>query len=116
MLDLTKILGKDRILMNNLNYGIIGNCRSAALVSDKGSIEWCCLPDFDSSSIFAKLLDKQKGGTFDIIAEGYIVEQSYLKNTNILCTRFSRENDVFEIHDFMPRYKTGHKDNYNPPD
>ena len=45
--------------MKNLDYGIIGNCRSAALVSKKGSIDWCCLPEFDSSSIFAKLLDEK---------------------------------------------------------
>ncbi|HEY9124877.1 MAG TPA: trehalase-like domain-containing protein, partial [Bacteroidales bacterium] len=48
--------------MNNLNYGVIGNCRSAALVSSTGSIDWCCLPDFDSPSVFAKILDKEKGG------------------------------------------------------
>ena len=53
--------------MKNLNYGIIGNCLSAALVSDTGSIDWCCLPNFSSSSIFAKLLDRQKGGNFEII-------------------------------------------------
>ena len=50
--------------MNNLNYGIIGNCRTAALISKTGSIDWCSLPDFDSSSIFAALLDEKKGGSF----------------------------------------------------
>lgn len=48
--------------MNNLDYGIIGNCRSAALVSKNASIDWCCLPKFDSASVFAKLLDEDKGG------------------------------------------------------
>jgi len=52
------------------DYGIIGNCRSSALVSKYGSIDWCCLPDFDSSSIFASLLDDEKGGHFGISAKG----------------------------------------------
>lgn len=50
--------------MKNLNYGIIGNCKSSALISEKASIDWCCLPNFDSSSIFAKILDEEKGGSF----------------------------------------------------
>lgn len=103
--------------MNNLNFGIIGNCRSAALISDKGAIEWCCLPDFDSSSIFAKLLDDKIGGTFEIITnESYSTKQSYIRNTNILSTRFSNGTDAFEILDFMPRYKDDKADYHNPPD
>lgn len=47
--------------MNNLNYGVIGNCRTAALISQNGNIEWLCFPDFDSPSIFASLLDREKG-------------------------------------------------------
>ncbi len=78
--------------MNNLNYGVIGNCRSAALVSDKGSIDWCCLPDFDSPSIFAKLLDKEKGGYLSfVVDDSYIITQSiyieqmcYVQNINRL--------------------------------
>lgn len=50
--------------MDNLNYGVIGNCCTAALISEKGSIEWLCFPNFDSPSIFAALLDREKGGTF----------------------------------------------------
>ena len=50
----------------NLNYGIIGNCRSAALINNKASIDWCCLPKFDSSSVFAKILDEKKGEDFGL--------------------------------------------------
>ena len=53
--------------MDNLDYGIIGNCQSAALISKTGSLDWCCLPNFDSNSIFAKILDQKKGGSFEII-------------------------------------------------
>ena len=53
--------------MDNLDYGIIGNCRSAALISKTGSVDWCCLPEFDSSSVFARILDERKGGSFDIL-------------------------------------------------
>lgn len=103
--------------MNNLNYGIVGNCRTAYLVSEKGAIDWCCLPYFDSSSVFARLLDEDKGGTFEIIVdEGYIIEQSYIRNTNILCTRFTKGPDSFEVLDFMPRYKSEKKGYYFPPD
>jgi alpha,alpha-trehalase len=103
--------------MNNLNYGVIGNCRSVALISEKGSIDWCCLPDFNSSSIFAYILDNENGGSFEVwVDETYQVTQKYVKNTNILCTRFSNGENIFEIHDFMPRYKTEDNRYYNPPD
>ncbi|MEM0931505.1 MAG: glycoside hydrolase family 15 protein [Bacteroidota bacterium] len=91
--------------MDNLNYGIIGNCRSAALISDTGSLDWCCLPQFDSTSVFAKLLDEKKGGSFEIRAKyNYVIDQEYRKNTAILVTRYSDGENTFEVHDFMPRY------------
>lgn len=65
--------------MKNLNYGVIGNCKSAALISEQGNIEWMCLPTFDASSIFAKLLDDEKGGSFDISVKNLLtVKQSYI--------------------------------------
>ena len=92
--------------MNNLNYGVIGNCRSAALISDKGSIDWCCLPDFDSPSIFAKLIDNEKGGSFSIVTDDkYTIKQKYIIWTNVLCTEFKSDRGTFEVIDFMPRYK-----------
>jgi GH15 family glucan-1,4-alpha-glucosidase len=103
--------------MNNLDYGIIGNCKSAALVSRDGSIDWCCLPDFDSASIFAKILDTEKGGYFSIEPVGkYTVRQRYLEKTNILITEFSRGENRFQICDFMPRYKTDAGVYHCPPD
>ncbi len=101
--------------MDNLNYGIIGNCRSAALISATGSLDWCCLPQFDASSVFAKLLDVKKGGSFEIITKyNYEITQKYHPNTALLITRFSDGENIFELHDFMPRY---YKPNgrYNAP-
>lgn len=46
--------------MNNLNYGVIGNCRTAALISQNGNIEWLCFPDFEFSFYFASMLDREK--------------------------------------------------------
>ena len=104
-----------KIIMNNLNYGVIGNCRSAALVSEKGSIDWCCLPDFDSPSVFARLLDDEKGGFFSfLVDDNYTISQKYLKRTNVLCTEFRSSEGTFEVIDFMPRYKLIDNDYFAP--
>jgi len=101
--------------MINLNYGVIGNCRSAALISETGSIDWCCMPDFDSPSVFAKLLDNEKGGSFSFdVDESYTINQKYLYRTNVLCTQFRSGQDSFEVIDFMPRYKTPDNDYFIP--
>ncbi len=103
--------------MNNLNYGIIGNCRSGALISEKGSIDWCCLPEFTSSSVFARLLDEEKGGCFEIIVnKNYSVTQRYIPRTNLLETTFKKGINEFRIIDFMPRYHTSESEYYSPPD
>ena len=103
--------------MNNLDYGIIGNCKSAALISKTGSLDWCCLPKFDSEAFFAKILDKNKGGSFDIaISEDYDIKQEYLWETNILSTVFDNGTDSFQVIDFMPRYPREDGSYYAPPD
>lgn len=103
--------------MKNLNYGIIGNCRSAALISEKGSLDWVCLPQFDSSSAFAKILDQEIGGSFEIFPENLLeIKQEYRSKTNILKTRFECVDGVFEVLDFMPRFLTDDKEYYAPPD
>ncbi|WP_424000647.1 glycoside hydrolase family 15 protein [Maribacter sp. IgM3_T14_3] len=103
--------------MDNLDYGIIGNCRSAALISKIGGIDWCCLPEFDSPSVFAKLLDEEIGGSFEInVADSYTITQKYQQYTNILITSFKSGNDHFEIHDFMPRYRKEGNAYHSPPE
>ncbi len=103
--------------MDNLNYGVIGNCKSAALISDKASIDFLCLPVFSSFTVFGKLLDDEKGGEFGIhVSPEYVIKQNYIKNTNILITHFQKGKDQFDIIDFMPRYDLGEHSNYWPPD
>ena len=86
------------------NYGVIGDMRSIALVSVEGSIDFLCYPDFDSPTVFAALLDRERGGSFALNPEcdDMRVKQLYLPNTNILLTRLLSENGVAEITDFMP--------------
>lgn len=91
-------------------YGMIGDLSTVALVGKNGSIDWCCLPDFDSPSIFAALLDADKGGSFHLAPveqEHTGTKQMYLPETNILITRFMTDNGVGEITDFMPIKQPG---------
>src|SRR2546425_2732747 len=85
------------------SYGVIGDLHTVALVGIDGSIDWCCLPHFDSPSVFAAILDCQKGGFFKIAAtsEGSC-RQMYLPETNILMTRFLSSEGMGEVVDFMP--------------
>ena len=101
----------------NLNYGIVGNCRSAALINYDASIDWCCLPNFDSPSVFANILDDEIGGHFKIFCDkNYNITQKYSENTCILITTFSNNHDEFEIIDFMPRYQKESGVFYSPPE
>lgn len=103
--------------MDNLDYGIISNCKSCALISKTGSLDWACMPYFDSSAIFAKLLDEKKGGSFEIIVgDDYEITQEYLWETNILSTVFDNGTDSFQLIDFMPRYPREDGSYYAPPD
>jgi len=87
-------------------YGIIGNMLSAALVGVDGSIDWCCLPRFDSPSVFAAILDDDKGGKFHIQPQmPFSSHQAYLPNTNILQTIFQTQTGTAEVIDFMPCYR-----------
>lgn len=85
-------------------YGVIGDLYTVALVGKNGSIDWCCLPDFDSPSVFAALLDAKVGGSFRIapVEQAHLAtKQLYFPKTNILITRFLTNEGIGEITDFM---------------
>jgi GH15 family glucan-1,4-alpha-glucosidase len=86
------------------NYGVIGNMRTVALVSTRGSIDFFCYPKFDSPTVFASLLDPDKGGCFSIqpALKNSKTKQLYVPNTNILITRFLSDEGIAEMTDFMP--------------
>jgi GH15 family glucan-1,4-alpha-glucosidase len=86
------------------NYGLIGDMRTVALVSTSGSIDWFCVPRFDSPSVFAALLDDKKGGCFRItpVADGRNCKQLYWPDTNVLITRFLLAEGAAELTDLMP--------------
>jgi GH15 family glucan-1,4-alpha-glucosidase len=85
------------------DYGVVGDLHTVALVGMDGSIDWCCLPCFDSPSVFAALLDDRKGGHFKISAVAPSThKQLYLPETNILITRFLTNEGIGEVTDFMP--------------
>ena len=91
------------------DYGVIGNMLTVALVGKNGSIDWFCYPNFDSPSVFAAILDADKGGRFRIWPKDRIttVKQLYWADTNILVTRFLAPEGVGEIVDYMPAVPRG---------
>ena len=85
------------------NYGVIGDLHTVALIAMDGSIDWCCLPHFDSPSVFASLLDDGKGGHFKVSGvDGGQTRQLYHPDTNVLMTYFSNKDGVVLLEDFMP--------------
>ncbi len=92
------------------DYAVIGDLHTVALVGKNGSIDWCCLPRFDSPSLFGAILDTGKGGFFRISPADMSevkCQQLYLPETNILLTRFLREDGGGEITEFMPIKQVG---------
>ncbi len=97
------------------DYGLIGDMRTAALVGVNGSIDWCCLPRFDSSSVFASLLDTERGGCWAVRPEGsWTSSQRYLPRTNILETTFRTEHGIVTVTDFMPVAEDGQPSGEHP--
>jgi len=93
------------------NYGVIGDLSTAALVGQDGSIDFMCFPRFDSPSIFAALLDAERGGCFKLspINGDFKFHQRYLPDTNILLSRFLGEDAIAEVSDFMAMQHLGHR-------
>jgi len=89
---------------NISDHGLIGDLQTAALVSTDGVLDWFCCPRFDSPSVFASLLDAERGGFYRIAPDrdDYVSRQLYLPDTAILVTRFMTPDGVGEVHDFMP--------------
>jgi GH15 family glucan-1,4-alpha-glucosidase len=89
---------------NIADHGLIGDLQTAALVTDTGTIDFFCCPRFDSPSIFASLLDADKGGYCKIAPEqaNYVTKQLYLPDSAVLVTRFMTADGVGELLDFMP--------------
>jgi GH15 family glucan-1,4-alpha-glucosidase len=85
-------------------YGVIGDCHSVVLVAPDGSVDWGCLPDFDSPAIFCRLLDAQRGGYFQIAPGDQNIRgtQRYLRGSNVLQTRFTSQAGEVMLTDFMP--------------
>ena len=86
------------------DHGLIGDLQTAALVSTDGTVDWMCLPRFDSPSVFASLLDSRNGGRFTLAPTGtkHVTKQMYLPGTAILVTRYLSPGGVAEVIDFMP--------------
>ena len=89
---------------NISEHGLIGDLQTCALVTSDGTVDFFCCPRFDSPSVFASLLDADRGGYFSIrpTAEGYVTRQLYLPDTAMLITRFMTPDGVGEVLDFMP--------------
>ena len=86
------------------DHGLIGDLQTAALVATNGTVDWFCCPRFDSPSVFASLLDHEKGGRFTLhpVDTECVSKQMYLPDTAVLVTRFLSEKGVVEVIDFMP--------------
>jgi GH15 family glucan-1,4-alpha-glucosidase len=99
------------------DYALIGDCRSAGLVSREGSLDWLCLPRFDSPSIFAAVLDAENGGRFLVRPIGELrTERRYLANTNVLETVFRTPTGTCVLRDLMSVSSEGDKRAYLTPE
>ncbi|KAI0042680.1 glycoside hydrolase family 15 protein [Auriscalpium vulgare] len=98
----TPVADRDYVAISD--HALIGNLRTAALISIDGSVESYCVPYFDSPSIFARILDKDKGGHFSVTPTvPFTTKQNYLPSSNVLQTKFLNEEGVVSVTDFLPR-------------
>ncbi len=88
-------------------HGVIGNLHTVALIGTDGNVGWCCWPRFDSPSVFASMLDAEKGGHWRIepAFKCHSIKQLYIPDTNVLITRFLTPEGVGEVQDFMPIHR-----------
>src|SRR4029450_10438574 len=103
----TRGRGRERLMRRYpeiSDHGLIGDLQTSALVATDGQIDWFCTPRFDSPSIFASLLDQERGGRFRIAPSNdeYVTRQLSFPDTAILITRFMTPDGVGEVVDFMP--------------
>ncbi|WP_353069919.1 glycoside hydrolase family 15 protein [Tunturibacter empetritectus] len=92
-----------RLQLGIEDYAVIGDCRSAALVSTEGSIDWLCWPCFDSPSMFAYLIGPENGGSWQICpATTFTTSRKYVHDTNVLQTTFETQTGTVRLTDFMP--------------
>jgi GH15 family glucan-1,4-alpha-glucosidase len=86
------------------DYAFLGDTHSAALVSKSGSIDWMCLPRFDSDACFAAILDPQRGGHWRIApaSNDFTVEQTYRDESLVLETTFTTSEGRFRLTDCLP--------------
>ena len=86
------------------DYALIGDCHTAAMVGNEGSIDWLCLPRFDSASVFGALLGDPDNGRWKLAPTGESIETSrrYLEDTFILITRWVTPTGEVEVTDLMP--------------
>lgn len=98
-------------------YGVIGDCRAAALVSKYGSIDWLCWPRFDSPSIFAAILDPTKDGYWCVRpTQPFQVQRAYIRDSNVLETHFMCSSGRATLTDMMPVCSEEHKHGAFLPD
>jgi alpha,alpha-trehalase len=92
-----------------LSQAVIGNGNLIALVNPDSGIDWLCMPRFDSPSVFARILDTERGGTWRFLPNGRVAQgkMRYVRNTNVLLTRFEDETGAWDLFDFMPRIPEG---------
>ncbi|HKL31684.1 MAG TPA: glycoside hydrolase family 15 protein [Tangfeifania sp.] len=85
------------------DLGVISDRRSGAVIARNGDVCWYCPGQFDSPSLFASLLDSEKGGVWSLnLQGGYVSKRQYIENSSVLETRFQSENDAFTLTDWMP--------------
>ena len=94
---------KDNAYPPIADYGLIGDCRTAALISREGSIDWCCLPRFDSGAAFARLLDRERGGYCAVAPRGagWTSSRRYVDDTLVLETTFEARGGNATLYDFF---------------